>query len=270
MKVRVETVKTDRLVMDYCRFGSGGRSFVILPGISVQSVMPLADAIARQYKLLTDDYTMYVFDRRKDMPDTYTVRDMAHDTAEAMRALGIKRADIFGASQGGMMAIVMAADDPELAARIIIGSSCARIPAGEFGFFDECIRLAEAGRSEELYLIFGEAMYPQEVFEGARDQLKAAAATVSKEDLRRFIIMTEGMRELDLTDELGRISCPAFVIGSKDDRVVGADASAQIYDGLVSSSGRELYIYEGYGHAVYDLAPDYQERFMDFLKKHNK
>lgn len=270
MKASVETVKTDRLEMDCCKFGSGGRTFVILPGISVQSVMPLADAIAEQYKKLTDGFTVYVFDRRKDMPDTYTVRDMAHDTAEAMRELGIKSADIFGASQGGMMAIVMAADDPELADRIVIGSSAARIAADEFGFFDECIRLAKAGDREELYLYFGENIYPAEVFETARDQLKAAAATVTDEDLRRFIIMTEGMRGLDLTDELARITCPVLVIGSKEDRVFGADASAQIYDGLVNSSDRELYMYEGYGHAVYDLAPDYQERFMDFLKKHDK
>ena len=269
MKTRVDTVKTDRLEMDYCRFGSGERSFVILPGISVQSVMPLADAIAEQYKMLADEYTVYVFDRRKDMPDVYTVRDMAHDTAEAMRALGIEGADIFGASQGGMMAIVIAADDPELADSIIVGSSDAHIGADKFRLFDEWIRLAKAGRCEDLYMSFGEAVYPPEVFEGAKDQLKAAAATVTEEELRRFIIMTEGMRDLDLTDELGRISCPVYVVGSDTDRVVGADASGRIYDGLVRSRDRQLHMYGGYGHAVYDLAPDYLKRVMDFLKRHN-
>lgn len=267
MGATVGTVNTDRLTMDYCKFGSGEQTFVILPGIAVQSVMPLADAIAGQYRLLTGDYTVYVFDRRKDMPDTYSVHEMAHDTAEAMRALGLEGADIFGASQGGMMAMIIAADDPELTGRIIVGSSEAHVSDDDFRFFDKCIDLAKDGSCEEFYLYFGEAMYPAEVFEAVRNQLKAAAATVTEEELRRFIIMTEGMRGLDLTDELSRIKCPVLVIGSKADKVFGADASVQIHDGLVNSRDRELYMYDGYGHAVYDLAPDYQERILDFLKK---
>ena len=39
MGISVETVKTDAFSMDYVRFGSGKRTFVILPGLSVQSVM---------------------------------------------------------------------------------------------------------------------------------------------------------------------------------------------------------------------------------------
>jgi len=57
-------------------------------------------------------YRVYVFDRRKDMPAGYTVRRMAEDTLAVMRSLGIFRADLFGASQGGMIALAMAALQP--------------------------------------------------------------------------------------------------------------------------------------------------------------
>ena len=87
--------------MDYVKFGRGRKSFVILPGLSIHSVTRYADSIAESYKDFTDDYTVYLFDRAKDIREGYSVRDMAADTAAAMSELHIENADVFGASQGG-------------------------------------------------------------------------------------------------------------------------------------------------------------------------
>ena len=87
MAITIETVNLPDFSMDYFRFGKGERTFVILPGLSVQSVMGAAEAIAAEYRPLTEDYTVYVFDRRKELPPVYTVADMARDTATAMEAL---------------------------------------------------------------------------------------------------------------------------------------------------------------------------------------
>ena len=57
MGISVETVKTDAFSMDHVRFGSGKRTFVILPGLSVDSVMKYAYAVAEAYSPLTDDFT---------------------------------------------------------------------------------------------------------------------------------------------------------------------------------------------------------------------
>ena len=35
----VDTVETESFAMDYCKFGSGDRALIILPGLSIQSVM---------------------------------------------------------------------------------------------------------------------------------------------------------------------------------------------------------------------------------------
>lgn len=69
MSISIETVKTDRFSMDFFRFGNGDKPLVILPGLSVQSVMGAADAIADAYRSLADCYTIYVFDRRTDLPE---------------------------------------------------------------------------------------------------------------------------------------------------------------------------------------------------------
>jgi len=47
--------------------------------------------------------------------------------------------------------------------------------------------------------------------------------------------------------------------------VVGGEASQEIAD-LLKDRDCTLYMYDGYGHAAYDLAPDYKERILDFLK----
>ena len=91
------------------------------------------------------------------------------------------------------------------------------------------------------------------------------AETVTEEDLRRFVILAQGMDRYDVTENLKNINCPVLVLASKDDQVVGADAAAQIAEQLQDRPNFELYMYDGYGHAAYDTAPDYKERMLQFL-----
>jgi pimeloyl-ACP methyl ester carboxylesterase len=66
----------------------------------------------------------------------------------------------------------------------------------------------------------------------------------------------------DVSDEIQAIACPALVLGAGEDRVLGVQAS---YD-LIEALHGESYIYEGYGHAAYDEAPDYLDHIAAFLK----
>ena len=42
-RVQIETIKTGSFTMDYFKFGHGKEVFVILPGLSLQSVMIFAE-----------------------------------------------------------------------------------------------------------------------------------------------------------------------------------------------------------------------------------
>ena len=262
--VRVETVSADGFQMDYVRFGQGGHPFVILPGLSVDSVIKYAEAVAEAYRPLTDDFTVYLFDRRKELPETYSVYDMARDTAAALRALGLERVCLFGASQGGMIALTIAVEHPECVGRLILGSTSACMDQEHFRIIERWIRLAQSGDAEALYLAFGEALYPRQTFEQFRAVLTAAAKTVTDEDLERFIILAGGMKGFDLTQRLSQIQCPVLVIGSADDAVLGGAASERIASAFAGRPDCEKYMYDGYGHAAYDLAPDYRARILRF------
>ena len=271
MQVQIGTVDTKNFSMDYCCFGNGKRTLVILPGLSVQSIIPSAAAIAEAYKLLTDDFTIFAFDRRKGvLPDSYTICDMAEDTAESIDALGLKRVDIFGASQGGMMAMEIAVKHPELVHSLLLGSTSACVGADRLPLFEKWIALAREGSAAELYLSFGEAVYPKDVFAGAKDLLIEAAKTVTPAELARFVVLAGSIKSFDLTDELETIACPVLVIGSRTDAVLGGSASEQIAEALKNSSDCQLYLYDDYGHAAYDCAPDYRERMLCFLREHEQ
>ena len=263
----IETVKTDTFTMDYLCFGHGRDPLVILPGLSVQSVMGLGDLIAEAYQALTEDYTVYLFDRRRDLPAVYPIREMARDTAEAIRSLGLSKVALFGASQGGMIAMALAAEHPELVSKLVLGSSSAHVDAAHFELFARWIDLSKEGQSRELNLAFGEALYPEAVFEGARKLLLSQADSFTPEDLRRFVILAESLQGFDILEDLAKIACPVLVLGAKDDRVLGAEASREIFRHLPQRPDSALYLYApGFGHAAFDTAPDYKERLLCFLR----
>ena len=266
--MRIDTVRTESFTMDYMRFGTGRKTLVILPGLSVQSVMKFSDAVAESYRLLTDDFTVYLFERRNELPPSYSVYDMARDTAEAIRVLNLSGVYLFGVSQGGMIAMKIAADNPGLVASLILGSTSASVNQTQFSVIDEWIQFAKAGNAEGLYLSFGEKVYPESVFEQSRNILIDSAKTVTPEELSRFVILSEGTKDFDLSDDLKKIACPVLVIGSKDDKVLGGEASVKIFESLKDKPGCELFMYDGYGHAAYDTAPDYRERMLKFFLSH--
>ena len=259
---RVKTVSTGDMEMDYIAFGSGKRAYVILPGLSVHSVMGSAEAIEDAYKDFTEEYTVYVFDRAKDIQEGYTVRDMAADTAAAMKALNIEDADIFGASQGGMIALYLAIDHPELVHKMILGSTLAK-PNDTFNrVIDEWIQLAEDKNERGLLESFADNVYSEATLNAYRETLISANLGITDAEYRRFIILAKACKTYDCCDALSDVQCPVLAIGSEGDRVVTAEGSVQIAEAI----GCELYLYDAsYGHGVYDEAPDYKQRCLDFL-----
>ena len=263
--IPIETVSTNGIAMRYFKFGTGEKTMVILPGLSIQSVMGAADAVADAYRSLEDTFTIWLFDRRENLPPVYSVHDMARDTAAVMKALGLHDVYLFGASQGGMMALVIAIEYPELVKKVVLGSTSARVTEDRNPVIDHWLRLAREEGGRALYLAFGEAIYPTAVFEQYRDALAAAGDAVTDEDLRRFLILAEGIRGFDVSDRLDRIRCPVLAIGVFEDAVLDSDATMEIAEKLDERPDFRLYMYIGYGHAAFDTAPDYHDRMFRFF-----
>lgn len=249
--------------MNYVKFGAGKKTFVIIPGLSVHSVTGIADGIAAAYKDFADEYTVYLFDRADNIRDGYTVREMAADTAAAMRELGIEKADIFGASQGGMISLYLAADFPELVRSIAVGSSLAAPNENFRKVISEWVNLAEKKDERGLIESFIDNVYSKKTLDLYRESLISSNLGITDKEYERFIILARACLTFDCRSELRKIKCPVLVIGAEGDRVTTADRSRELAALLPEC---ECYIYGGeYGHGVYDEAPDYKKRLLEFF-----
>ena len=76
----------------------------MIQGLNTNGIHGAAVSLAYMYRIFAKEYKVYLFDRRNDIGESITVRELASDIATAMDALGLKNADIFGVSQGGMIA----------------------------------------------------------------------------------------------------------------------------------------------------------------------
>ncbi len=257
------TVKTECFEMDYCRFGSGKRNLVILPGMSIKPVVPMADAIAQAYDIFTKDYTVVLFDRKKDMEYGYSAEDMSEDTYIAMQKLGIDHASIFGVSQGGMMALALAVNHPELVEKLVPGSTLARKNEAEERCMTEWITLAEKKDAAALNRSFRETVYSEEYLKMFDAAFRAAENDVNDDEFRRTEILAQACLDFDIYDRLDKITCPVFVLGSWKDKALTGKASVELAERLQC----RLFMYADYSHAVYDEAPDYKKRVLEFLNQ---
>ncbi|MBR2547085.1 MAG: alpha/beta hydrolase [Eubacterium sp.] len=265
--IKTGTVSTDSFTLDYVKFGHGKNVFVILPGISVLSVMNFADAVADAYKVLTDDYTVYLCENRIQLTSTASIQEMAEDTSAAFKAMGFDKVTLMGASYGGMTSMLIAAEHPDQIENLILCGTSAYVSDECYHMFDKWIGLTDAGNAEELYLDFGKTVYPAEIFEQSRDVLADMAKSVTEEDLKRFRLYLESIRGFDVRDRLKEIQCPVFIASSSDDKVFGEEGPLTIAKGLAACPDLRTKMYDGYGHAVYDTAPDLKERILRFLKR---
>ncbi len=267
MSIAIETVKTGNIEMDYFRCGKeGGFPLAIIPGLSIKSVMESAPAVAALYKPFADEFDIYVFDRRKNLPDTYNLEEMADDTAKAIEALGLTKVNFYGASQGAIMVQLIAIRHPEIVNSIVLGSTTPRATKESEAIVKNWIDLATKDTCKDLMLAFADKVYTADFVNKYRDAFITMARLVSQEELDKFKILANSLYGFDNTEGLGTIKCPALVLGARNDQVFNYTLSEELAKGI----GCDIYIYDGYGHAVYDEAPDYIDRLHTFYTAHVK
>ncbi len=258
---RIYTLQTESFSMDYAVFGEGNESLVILPGISLHSVMLSAEAVAAAYGCFAKDYTVYLFERKNGINAPYSVSEMADDTAAAMKKLGLNGVCLFGVSQGGMTAQLIAARYPELVKKAVFGSTMLKSSEYSMNNFRSLEELALSGDVEGLNRRFMNEIYSPEYIRKYAAAFEPFINDGTKEELDRFYYLLRACEDFDSSGEAGNITCPVLVIGSAADKILSAEASPTLAEAI----GAKLYIYPGYGHAVYDEAPDYKQRLADFF-----
>ena len=266
MKKKNGRIKIDDTFMDYVAFGKGKKPLVLIPGLGdgLKTVTGMALPFSLLYRQYAKDFRVYVFSRKEKLEKGCTTRMMAKDLARAMMALEIKRADVVGISQGGMIAQFLAVDHPKLVHRLVLVSTIAKAGPRIKRRVPYWVSLVNENRFDELMTDIVEKMYSPAYFRQKGWLCPLIGRMVSKADKERFCTMAWACSTHNALPELKKIRVRTLVIGAGKDRVVGIRGTKELAKALPNS---HFVLYKNGEHGVYDEAPDFHRRVIAFLKK---
>ena len=257
-------VKCKNAEMEYIRFGTGAKTLIMLPGLgdSLRSMKGTALPMALMYRVFAKDFTVYVFSRKKNLPQGYTTRDMAKDQAEVMTHLGIKKADIIGVSMGGMIAQHLAIDYPEMVNKLILAVTCARPNRILNESIAEWTACAKAGDHTAFMDSNLRRIYSEDYCRKNGWMVPLLGKLTKPKSYDRFFTQAHACLMHGAYERLHRIQAPTLVIGGEQDKALGGEASREIASQI---SGAQLKIYPQWGHGLYEEAKDFHVLLKTFL-----
>ncbi len=259
-------IKIGQNDMDYISFGKGNKTLIIIPGLGdgLRTVKGMAIPLALTYKQFAKECTVYMFSRRNNLTKGFTTQDMAQDIVEAMNLLNISSADILGVSQGGMIAQCIAISNPERVNKLVLAVTSSKTNEMMNNVVGNWIHLAEKEDFKNIFIDTAEKSYSEKYLEKYRKYYNILWRFCKPKDYERFIIQANSCLTHNVYDDLDKIKCSNLVIGGKQDSIVGVNSSKEIADRIRNS---ELYLYEDYGHALYEEAKDFNDRVLNYFKE---
>lgn len=209
-------------------------------GASAELFAPLLDALQPGRRLIVPD--LPGFGATPPPPVAWSAREYAAWTLALLDRLGVERVDVIGHSNGGRIAIVLAAERPERVRRVVLTSS-AGVPS-RHGFRDRlAVRTYKALRGVERSSLAPASLRTAAKRRADRrgsDDYRAASGTMRATLVR---LVNEDLRPL-----LPRIGAPTLLVwGDRDTETPLSDAREM--ERLIPDSG--LVVFEGGGHFAY-------------------
>ncbi len=243
--------------INYIKFGTGEKVMLIIPGIGIKPICAAPDPVIEAYSTFTDEFTVYLFDQRNDLPEKYSIEEMSEDVYAKIEELDLKDIYLYGVSLGGMIAMSLMAKYPKLIKKLAL---CSTMYKGN-ELFDKWHEYAKAKDSYRLVESFMDNVYSKQFNEKFKEATLVAFKDISDDEFNRFAILDQALIRCDLSDDLDRIKDRDILfIGSKIDKVFSYEDMKGLCEKLQCAS----YFYDEYGHAVYDEAADIKERIKDY------
>ncbi len=250
----------------YISFGKGKKNLIIIPGVGdgLKLVKGLAIPFSMMYKVFCEDYRVYVFSRRNNLPKGFSTEDMANDIINHMEELKINSADFVGVSQGGMIAQYIAINAPKKVNKLVLAVTVPRSNKILEDSINTWIQMAKNKNYKGIMLDTAEKSYIGKYLEKQRKLCRFLGLFGKNATYDRFINEAESCLKHNALKKLKEIKSPTLVIGAKQDKVLGVSGSEVLAKNIPNS---ELYIYDEYSHGVYEQAKDFNQKVLNYLKK---
>ena len=249
--------------LNYVAFGTGHKNLIIIQGLNVRDLSGAGLSLALMYKSFANDYRVYFFDRRVNVSEGLTNWELAEDIYCAMNALKIHIADVYGVSQGGMIAMALTLNHPECINKLVLAVTSARANDNIKKVVSKWIECAHKKDYITINKDTFAMMYTEKYLRKYKLFMPFIIRMIKPKDFHRFAILASAILSFDCYDRLNEIKCPVLVLGGEKDKITTGRASVEIADKLDC----EIYMYPQYGHAAYEEAKDFNQRIYDFLSK---
>ncbi len=254
-------VKISSGELNYISFGKGQKNLIIIQGLNVRDIKGAGVSLALMYKTFSKNYRVWLFDRRKVVEDGITNWDLAEDIYEAMNALNINSADVFGVSQGGMIALALTLEHPNCVNKLVLGVTSSRANENIKTVVNRWINCARNKDAVTINKQTFSLMYTEHYLKKYKLLMPLLVRMIKPKDFSRFGILASAILDFDCYDRLDEIKCPVLVLGGAQDKITTGEASIEIAKKL----NCKIHVYSEYGHAAYEEAKDFNKRVYEFL-----
>jgi pimeloyl-ACP methyl ester carboxylesterase len=200
-----------------------------------------------------------------------TIEEMARDAVAFIRAVGLERVDLFGFSMGGMIAQVIAQEEPQLVRKMIIAGTG---PAGGEGIenvtrisYLDIARGLLTRRDPKEFLFFTRTpngrRAAKEFLARLEERRNDRDQAISVRSFRRQLKAIHRWGKQEPAD-LSSIHQPVLVMNGESDRMVPSQNTVDLNRRLPNS---ELVLYPDAGHGgVFQFHEDFVKRALEFLR----
>jgi len=227
----------------------------------------VVDGIAAKHRVITFD-SRGVGASSGSTPTS--IEEMAKDAVMFIRALGFDRVDLFGFSMGGMIAQVIAQQEPQLVRKMILAGTG---PAGGEGI-DKVTRISYldtargllTGQDPKQFLFFTRTANGRRAGKQFLARLKERTSNRDKAiSVRSFRAQLKAIHRWgeQAPADLASIHQPVLVINGESDKMVPAKNTVDLDRRLPNS---QLVVYPDAGHGgVFQFHEDFVKRALEFL-----
>jgi pimeloyl-ACP methyl ester carboxylesterase len=254
------------LELNYERAGSG-EPLLLIQGMSANH-KAWGDPFRSR---LEEAFEVTVFDNRgmglsSPVEGSFTIADMAADTAALMTALELESAHVLGISMGGMIAQELALAHPERIRSLTLGCTYCGGEGSALMNPSDFRGLVEAMRSRDPDRVFRET-YKLNLSPGFREDEAnyepfAAMAAALPAPAETIGVQLQAIMAHDTHDRLAEIAAPTLVVHGTADRMLGV-VNGHLIASLIP--GSRLEIFDDVGHLFWWEQP---ERAAELIREH--
>lgn len=228
---------------------------------------------AAQIAAVTATHRFITFDNRGVGRSTgeapTSLEEMAADAVHLLDHLGIEQTVVFGASMGGTIAQRLVIDYPERVSALILAITWAR----PLEFMRRQHDVARALLRSDLGLdVFTDAnllfLFSPEFFEAGSDMIDRLVRSLDAPGgpppptAELLLGQIDALGKHDVLPDLGAVSCPTLVLGSRRDMLVPGFASEEI---AAAIPGAELQMFDSSHCVMVEQMDAFNERIQTFL-----